>query len=279
MSYQVDYTIYTDGSASAGTRNGGATAIVSMGSPTQPTVVNTIKIKGRAFTSSYEEKITAMEAALQWTYTNANSVQTSILICTDSQSLCETLSSCNPRTASIRQCVSSISSSIFIQWVQGHSNIPGNHLADRAAKEATTIEPDAIHPTPLSCVFQVINELIRDGPPSHARTSEIYQHHKTSTDLQQIKSHRDNVLITRIRSGHHLSLKARHHRIDLAIDPTCPLCQQAEHILQHWLLECPEGDDIRQRVFGNHQGSLKWLATRPGDVIAFARKTLADLDA
>ena len=37
-SYQVDYTIYTDGSASAGTRNGGAAAIISTGSPTQPTV-------------------------------------------------------------------------------------------------------------------------------------------------------------------------------------------------------------------------------------------------
>ena len=96
LSYQVDYTIYTDGSASAGTRNGGVAAIISTGSPTQPTLVSTIKIKGRAFTGSYEEEIAAMEAALPWTYTNANWVQSSILICTDSQSLCEALSSCNP---------------------------------------------------------------------------------------------------------------------------------------------------------------------------------------
>ena len=96
LSYQVDYTIYTDGSAYAGIRNGGGAAIISTGSPTQPTLVSTIKIKGRAFTDSYEEEIAAMEAALQWTYTNANWVQTSILICMDSQSLCEALSSCNP---------------------------------------------------------------------------------------------------------------------------------------------------------------------------------------
>ena len=73
-----------------------------MGSPTQPTIVSTIKIKGRVFTSSYEEETAAMEAALQWIYTNANSVQTSIFICTDSQSLCEALSSCNPQATSIR---------------------------------------------------------------------------------------------------------------------------------------------------------------------------------
>ena len=233
LSYQVNYTSYTDGSTSSGARNGGAVAIVSTGASTQPTVISTIEIKGRAFTSSYKEEIAAMEAALQWTYTNAKSVQTSILTCRDSRSLCEALSSCNPRTTSICQCMSSISSSIFIQWVPGHSNIPGNDLADRAAKEATTIETNTICPTPLSCAFQVINELIRHGLPLHARTNEIYQHYKTSTDLQQIKSRRDDVLIAPFRSGHQLSLKVHHHRIDPAINPTCPSCQRAEHTLQH----------------------------------------------
>ena len=59
-----------------------------------------------------------MESALQWISTNANSVQTSILICTDSQPLCDALSSWNPRTISIRQCISSISSTIFMQGYQ-----------------------------------------------------------------------------------------------------------------------------------------------------------------
>ena len=151
--YQVDCTIYTDGSASAGLRNGGAAAIISTGSHTQPTVVSTIKIKGRAFTSSYDEKIAAMESALQWISTNANSVQTSILICTDSQPLCDALSSWNPRTISIRQCISSVSSTIFMQ---GYQDTPP-FLAittQTAAKEATTIESDIIHPSPVSCAFR-----------------------------------------------------------------------------------------------------------------------------
>ena len=108
------------------------------------------------------------------------------LSCTDSESLCEALSSCNPQTTSIRQCISSISSSIFIKWVPGHPNIPGNNLADRAVKEATTIESDTIYPTSISCSFYVINKLFRDNPPSHAQTSKIYQHCKTSIDLLQI---------------------------------------------------------------------------------------------
>ena len=166
-----------------------------------------------------------MEAALQWTYTYANSVQTSILIFMDSQSLCEALSSYNPQTTYNCQCISFISSSIFIKWILRQSNIPGNDLADRAAKEATTIQSVSIHPTPLSCAFQVTNKLFCDSPPLYGSTSKIYQHCKTSTDLQKIKSCSNDVLIARFFSEHHLLLKAHHHQIDPEIDPLCRSCQ------------------------------------------------------
>ena len=87
-SYQADYVIYTDGSASGGTRNGGAAAVVTRGSPLQPDVVTTIKTKGLTFTSSYEEEAAAMESALSWTLTNANHHSITILFCTDIKSLC-----------------------------------------------------------------------------------------------------------------------------------------------------------------------------------------------
>ena len=132
----------------------------------------------------------------------------------------------------------------------------------------------------MSSTFQVMNEFFSDDPSSHVRTSNIYQHRKASTNSQQLQSRsRDDVLIARLRSGHHVLLKAHHHRIYPEIDLTCPSCQQTDHTLQQWLIECPAGDAIRQQVFGNHQGSLKWLLNRPGEVIAFERKTLVDLDA
>ena len=60
ISYHADYVIYTDGSASRGTRNRGADEVVTWGSPLQPEVVTTIKTRGRTFTSSYEEEAAAM---------------------------------------------------------------------------------------------------------------------------------------------------------------------------------------------------------------------------
>ena len=96
VSYQADYVIYTNGSASGGIRNGGAAAVVTRGSPLQPDVVTTIKTKGRTFTSSYEEEAAAMESALSWTLANANHYSITVLFCTDSKSLCEALISSHP---------------------------------------------------------------------------------------------------------------------------------------------------------------------------------------
>ena len=95
-SYQADYVIYTDGSASRETRNGGAAAVVTRGSPLQPEVVTTIKTKGRTFTSSYEKEAAAMESALSWTSANANHPSISIQFCTDTKSLYQALISSHP---------------------------------------------------------------------------------------------------------------------------------------------------------------------------------------
>lgn len=75
--------------------------------------------------------------------------------------------------------INSISSSIFIQCIPGHSDIPGNELA----KEATTIATNTILPVSLSSYLQVINEKI--SPLNHVWIAQIYQHYKISRDLQQ----------------------------------------------------------------------------------------------
>ena len=238
-SYQADYVIYTDGSASGGTRNGGAAAVVTRGSPLQPDVVTTIKTKGRTFTSSYEEEAAAMESALSWTLTNANHHSITILFYTDSKSLCEALISSHPRTFSIHNSINSISSSILIQWIPGHSAIPGKDIADKAAKEATTIDSDTILPISLSSSIQVINETIRHAPPIHERVASVYKHRRVSRDAKLINNRKDDVLIAHLRSGHHPSLKKYLHRLDPSQGPTCPNCRQEEQDLLHWLCDCP----------------------------------------
>ena len=52
-------------------------------------------------------------------------------------------------------------------------------------------------------------------------------------------------------------------------------CQEQD--LLHWLCECLALITMRQRVFGYRQGSLEWLPTWPGDVVAYARMTWSTL--
>ena len=139
-SYQADYTIYTDGPASAGTRNGSTEAVVTRESSVQPEMVTTIKTKIRTFTSSYKQEVDAMEAAAKQV------PMPTILFCMDSKSLWESLISSNLRTYLFHNSMNSLSFSIFIQWIPGRSTILDNELADKTVKEATTIATTTILP-------------------------------------------------------------------------------------------------------------------------------------
>ena len=85
-------------------------------------------------------------------------------------------------------------------------------------------------------------------------------------------------MFARLRFGNNPSPHQYLHRLNPPQDPICLKCHLDEQDLHHWLCECPAGTAIRQQVFGNHKGSLEWLATRPGDVVACARKALVNLD-
>ena len=134
----ADRVIYTDGSAMGGTRWGGYAVVITTGDPEEPEVIATIRKRGALFTCSYEEELEAMMAAVGWVRDHSDQ-EDNILICTDSQSLCMALCSFNPETDGIREALCGHTGSVTIQWIPGHSNIPGNDLADAAAKEATDL--------------------------------------------------------------------------------------------------------------------------------------------
>ena len=118
-----------------------------------------------------------------------------------------------------------------------------------------------------------------DSLPSQARVALIYQHRKISGDAKEVNNRKDDVILACLRSIHHPSLRQHLKRPDLSQDPIYPNCRIEVQDLLQWLCECPVLMTIRQRAFGNYQGFLEWLATRPGDVVAYTRKSLVNLDA
>ena len=195
-------------------------------------------------------------------------IRHSLYSCADSKSLCEALISSNPCTSSVHNSINFILSSIFIQWIPGHFVIPGNELANKSAKESTTIVSNTMFPVSFSSYIQAINETICDDPTPKGFTW-------LKTNQEPKRWHTACLFMMRQPAFSHRYL----HHLDPSHNPICLKCCLNEQDLNHWLCECPAGDATRQKVFGNHKGSLEWLATRAGYVVAYARKTLVNVDA
>jgi hypothetical protein len=230
-------------------------------------------------TCSYEEEATAMDLALDWTEEHCSS-ENSILICTDSQSLCLALGGHNPGVDELRSRISQTDSHVTVQWIPGHSEIAGNELADAAAKEATSLDelPGAIS---YGSICAHINAVIKDTE-KHLRTKNKEVHERTLSvykNLSQkkeklITTRKDQVLLARIRSGHLMAFRWYQHFINKIDDPGCMECGAAVQDMPHWLQSCPATLAARQRYFGDTTVDLGILTSDPVAVLAFARATL-----
>ena len=267
-------TIYTDGSADAGIFEGGSAVVVTHGDPASPTVTTSIQRKGAPFTCSYEEEVDAMIAATAWIRDNIKD-GSSTMICTDSQSLCQALESFNLETEAIRRNAADCSGAIVLQWIPGHSAIPGNDLADAEAKAATelgTVKREVSFRSACTMVKRTYKDV-----SSHPRTAKVYRHFSKEKEKTEIDNRADQVTVAQLRTGHHKSLKAYAHRLDDSVDPTCEECREEPHTLEHWFERCSSTSAFRQQLFGGETEKDIGLLTKcPKESVALARKSLRD---
>ena len=88
--------------------------------------------------------------------------------------------------------------------VPGHSNIPGNEIADEEAKKATE-EEEVGRPVSLAAVKPAIKSYVKDGAIVHQRTRQVYSCKSKQKD-KLIRNRSEQVLLARVRSGHHPAL-------------------------------------------------------------------------
>ena len=267
----AQYNIYTDGSASAGTTNGGAGVVITTGDPAAPDVVATLQDRGAPLTCSYEEERRAMQLAVDWIDQHLDQ-STSANIFTDSQSLCMALLGSSPDLDTLRLSINNTVALSCIQWIPGHCDIRGNELADSAAKSATSL-PSSPKAVAFSSACAAIREATRDPPISHPRTREVYAHYSRDREAR-VLSRADQSLLAKLRSGHYMGLRAHRARVDGVSDPTCNLCGLEPQTLEHWLQTCPATAVWRHELFGVDSGDLGCLTKHPLGSITLARRTL-----
>ena len=108
---------------------------------------------------------------------------------------------------------------------------------------------------------------------THTRSARVYASYSKKKE-EEINSRADQVLLARIRSGHHWCFESYHKLVDKEHDARCKECGEELHDLEHWFCSCVANSHIRQRMFGSPVVELDLLTSDPTAAIAFTRAAL-----
>ena len=276
----ADVTVFTDGSAAAGTENGGAGVVIWSGGREEARVQTAA---GR-FTTSYIAELHALNEACKYlegiTYPASDRIR-GVRICSDSQSALRRLAEGPaqqteklPDEIWTRLMIIGQRYRVDIQWVPGHAGIPGNEAADETAGLAAALPQDQVPTNYNAARARLKQHLSREWAASnrHSKHYEIVGPARVKLGDKIGLSRKDSVTMARLRTGHSTLLRAYRHRIGLEEDPDCRDCDDGvPEDATHLLTSCPAGALVRHRVFGRCDPTLKEALTDADRVLEYLR--------
>ena len=285
--YQEDWIhIYTDGSAFKATVNAGFGVYVCFPDGSSHTCFDACG----SICSNYNAELYGIQAALKYlhsTFQADPSKKNNAVIFTDSMSALQAMEnrSVDKEAAHTRiiihKLMTAFSIRLALQWIPGHTNLPGNEMADRLAKKGSSSDQPN-KSIPLKTAKQIINQYYHEDWmnmwATGSKARHVYKYMSKPNPKDNIRSldRRDQTAIFRLRTQHN-TLNGHLNRINPQHPPMCPLCNHPYETTPHLLFECPSLQHLRQELLPpapNIQNVLYCTADQLKRTSAFYRMAL-----